>query len=113
MVDENVKPDGSLSQKLSRIGWALFFIWIGFTFLLNFGAGIGLLGVGVITLGIQYARKSANLPMEGFWVVVGVLFLLGGISGLLDIDLPLIPILLIIAGVVILLSIRKGGSSSG
>lgn len=97
----------SLSDKLSAIGWALFFIWVGVAYLLSPGSGIALLGIGVIILGIQFVRKSSDLPLEGFWVVVGLLFVLGSIWDTFEAEIPLIPILLIVAGVVILLSIMK------
>jgi hypothetical protein len=55
-----------LSHKLAVVGWSLFFIWIGIALLLKVDAGIGLLGIGIITLGMQTARKYYNLKLEGF-----------------------------------------------
>ncbi len=97
-----------LAQKLDAVGWGLFFIWIGIAFLADFGIGVGLLGVGIITLGEQAARKYFNLKLEGFWVIVGLCFVLGGLWELLAVELPLVPILLIVAGLVILVSIARG-----
>jgi ABC-type Mn2+/Zn2+ transport system permease subunit len=53
-------------------------------------------------------RKSFNHKLEIFWVIAGLLFVIGGIWGLLKIDVPLIPILIIIAGIVILTQVFKG-----
>ncbi|MFC1694280.1 hypothetical protein ACFL1R_12320 [Candidatus Latescibacterota bacterium] len=39
-----------LARKLDAAGWGLFFIWIGIALLSNVGWGIGLLGMGIITL---------------------------------------------------------------
>ena len=36
----------TLADKLSAVGWGLFFVWIGVAWLLNVGTGIGLLGSG-------------------------------------------------------------------
>jgi len=42
--------------------------------------------------------------LEGFWLVVGVLFLLGALWELFAVELPLVPIVLGLAGVVLVLS---------
>jgi hypothetical protein len=97
-----------LAVKLGAAGWGLFIIWIGVVFLASIEAWVALLGVGVITLGMQVIRKSVGLHLEGFWVVVGSLFVLGGIWDLLGTTVPLLPILLIVAGVALVLSIFKG-----
>jgi len=68
-----------LTRKLEAIGWGLFFIWMGIALLTDVGWGVGLLGVGIITLGCQAARRYYILKLEGFWVVVGLFFFLGGI----------------------------------
>lgn len=96
------------AKMLEVVGWGLFFIWIGISFLVKLHIGIGLLGVAVITLGTQMARKIYGLKLEGFWIIVGVLFLLGGIWELFTPTIPLVPILLIVAGVVLLGSILLG-----
>ncbi|KPL01172.1 MAG: hypothetical protein AMJ91_01045 [candidate division Zixibacteria bacterium SM23_73_3] len=97
-----------LGKKLDAVGWGLFFIWVGIAFLANLGYGVGLLGVGVITLGGQVARKCFNLRLEGFWVVVGLLFVLGGLWELFEPKVSLVPILLIVVGLVWLLSAIRG-----
>jgi hypothetical protein len=97
----------STAEKLSAAGWGLFFIWIGISFLAKFDVGVGLLGVGIITLAGQAARKFFNLKMEGFWIIVGVLFVLGGIWNLLKPTVELAPILIIAAGAALILSIFK------
>jgi len=81
--DQNTTEKASLAKKLDVTGWGLFFIWIGIAFLANFGFAIGLL-------------------------VVGLLFVLGGIWELLQITFSLVPILIIVAGVVMLISALWG-----
>lgn len=95
---------GTLTGKLDAAAWGVFFIWIGVVLLANLGWSVGLFGVGVITLGAQLARKYLGEELEGFWVLVGFLFLLGGIWELFSIRAGLVPILLIVAGALLLLS---------
>jgi len=94
----------NLEKKLDVTGWGLFFVWIGIAFIANFGFAAGLIGVGVITLAAQAARKYFNLKLEGFWVVVGLLFVVGGLGELFEIKYQLVPILIIVAGLVMLTS---------
>ena len=94
-------------KNLEAGGWGLFFIWVGISILAGFSFAIGLLGVGIITLGVQLVRKFYNLKLEGFWFVVGILFILGGIWELLKIEVQLVPIIIIVAGIVILISVFK------
>ncbi|UCE66189.1 MAG: hypothetical protein JSU85_15300 [Candidatus Zixiibacteriota bacterium] len=95
------------ANRLDTIGWALFFIWVGIAFLLDFGFGIGLVGIGVITLGVQIARTRHGLKTETFWIIIGILFILGGLWQLFEPDIPIIPILLIVAGLIVLLSVMR------
>lgn len=106
--DQAIAKNREIALKLGTMGWALFFIWIGVAFLLDFGIGIGLLGIGIITLGMQLLRGAYKLKIEGFWFVVGLLFALGGIWVLLEPSVPLVPILLIVCGLLLLLSIARG-----
>jgi hypothetical protein len=94
----------SVAEKLDAVGWGLFFLWMGVALLFDFRWGVTLVGIGIITLGEQLARFASNLKMQGFWVVVGVGFLLGGIWQAMDAELPLVPILLILAGLTVLLA---------
>ena len=89
------------TSQLDSMGWGLFFIWVGIAWLLGFNPGIGLLGVAVITLGLQAVRWWLKIEVEGFWILVGVAFAIGGVWKLLDIDRPLVPVLLITVGLLI------------
>ena len=73
----------------------LFFIWVGMSLLMDLSWGMGLIGVSAIVLLGQAARRSFGLRLEPFWVVVGVLFLFGGVWELNSIVVDLLPILLI------------------
>ncbi len=102
-----------LESKLAAAGWALFFIWMGIALFADVGWGAGLLGVGIITLGIQLLRKHLVGRMMGFWIVVGFFFVLGGAWELLTVQLSLMPIFCIGIGLLLLVSalMRKPGDS--
>lgn len=110
--DQMAENRRALNRKLEAAGWGLFFIWTGIAFLGDVGWGAGLLGVGILTLGIQAARKYFDLKLEGFWVAVGILFVMGGVWKLFNIQLGLLPILCIFAGSVLLVSMLVGGGES-
>jgi hypothetical protein len=93
---------------LDAAGWGLFFVWIGIALIADVGWGVGLLGVGIITLGAQAARNYFGLKLEGFWVVTGFLFVLGGVWELFNVPLDLMPILCIVAGVALFVSVLVG-----
>ena len=113
--DNRDKPDLAkverkhLEDKLSAVGWALFLIWVGVAYLLDIGTGLGVLGIGAITLGVQTARFMRGLGLETFWVIVGLLFLLGGIWVVLGIEpkFPLVPSAFIVFGLAVLWSVMK------
>ena len=90
------------ASKFEAAGWALFFIWVGIAWLTNVGLGIGLLGVAAITLAMQAIRKASGVPIEGFWVLVGLGFAVAGLWEWLDVKLPLAPLVLIAIGAALL-----------
>lgn len=97
-----------LDRKMDGLGWGLFFVWIGAVMLANLGAGAAMLGIGVITLGVQGARKIWGLKLESFWLVLGLVFTLAGLWSLMDTKLQVVPVLLIVAGLIILVSAFGG-----
>jgi hypothetical protein len=98
-----------VAHKLDAIGWGLFFIWVGVALIADLGWGPGLLGVGAITVSVQLARRYFGLEVEGLWVGVGLLLVLGGLWELLGLQASLVPIVLIVAGTLLLLSaVRRG-----
>ncbi len=97
-----------MERRLDALGWGLFFIWIGIAFLADVGWGWGLLGIGIIILGGQGTRTYSGLKLEGFGVVVGSLFFLGGIWELFNVKFDLTPIICIAAGVALLVSVLVG-----
>lgn len=100
-------PATAVNRRLDAVAWGLFFVWIGVALIANLSWGLGLLGVGAITLGTQLARRYFGLTIEGFWVAVGLLFLMGGVCELFGVQFSLVPILLIVAGLGLLLSAAR------
>ena len=103
-----------VAGRISAVSWGLFLIWLGVTFLLKLGPELGMLGVGVIILGAQAARKYFQLGLEIFWVAIGGLFVIGGFSHYTGIELPqdyLFPAILIIAGLALLFSMFRSKHS--
>ena len=90
------------TSKFDAAGWALFFIWVGVAWLADFGIAVGLLGVAAITLGMQGLRKVYGVPVEGFWILVGLGFSIAGLWQWIDVQKPFAPFLLIAIGVTLL-----------
>lgn len=92
-------------RQLSAISWGLLFIWVGVAALFGVGWGYGLLGVGVIILGTQLGHLMLGEGrVDWFSTIVGVMFVLGGVWALFGIQVSLVPILVIVAGVALMLS---------
>jgi len=108
VVEEPKKTEAQkFADKLSTVGWSLFLIWVGIALLMKLDSSIGLLGVGFITLLVQGARKCFNLKLEGFWIVIGLLFVIGSLWEIYKPNLPLVPVLLIVVGVALLVSVIR------
>ena len=91
------------SSRYDAAGWALFFIWVGVAWLVDLSLATGLLGVAVITLGMQGLRMIRGVPVEGFWVLVGLGFAVAGSWQWFDVGRPFAPVVLIGIGVALLL----------
>lgn len=92
-------------RQLSGIGWGLLFVWVGTAVLLNVGWGYGLIGVGVIIIGSQIAHHTVGeFRIDWFSTIVGLMLLFGGVWVLFGIQVSLVPILVIVAGIALVLS---------
>jgi len=91
-----------VEARLQAAGWGAFFLWVGIALWADFGWGVGLLGVGAITLAFQALRRHFDLALEGFWLVIGGLFVLGGAWELSGTAISIVPVLLVTAGVALL-----------
>jgi hypothetical protein len=100
------------TKKITAVGWGAFFVWLGFVLMVDAGTGAILVGVGVISLCVQVARKYAGLESDGFWMVVAILFVVVGVWELYQVQIPLMAILLIVIGVALILSALRGKGKS-
>lgn len=100
--------DESFARKLDGASWGLFMIWIGVAILLDVGWGWGLIGVAAIILGGAAIRWFKALPVQGFWVAVGLMLLACAIWEFFAVSWPLIPVLIIGFGVAVLLGAFRG-----
>ena len=94
-------PD-HMAKRLEAASWGVFFLWAGYALLAQVSIGVGLIGVGAIALLTQGVRRLFELPLEGFWVLVGLGFAIGGVWNVYAVGLPLAPVLLFGFGVVLL-----------
>ena len=95
-----------LNIRLDEIGWALFLIMIGILWLFpNMGipADAWLVGAGLIMLGVNFARYFFGIKMSGFTVFLGVLALVAGFGGVLNLSFPSFAALFIILGITLLM----------
>ncbi len=103
MTHTHHATEDSLGKRLETLGWGLVFIWLGSTFLAGFAGPMVLLGLGVIALAVQAARYVNHLPAEGFWLLVGAIFVVTGLWGIFGtVQALLVPIALIAAGVILI-----------
>jgi hypothetical protein len=104
--DQKVENTQALAKKLDAAGWGAFFIWTGIAFLTNVSWGVGLIGVGVIVLAGIAAQRYFSLPMSWFWLMMGLIFVVWGVSEVLKIELGgiLWPIVSVVVGLGILIT---------
>ena len=97
----------ALNRKYETIAWGAFFIWLGVTNLFRgLPDGVGAVGIGILLLGLNFARYVSKIPTSGLTIFLGALALVLGLFDLartvlrLEIELPFFPLLLIAIGVV-------------
>jgi hypothetical protein len=104
-----VEETRALNRRYSLVGWGALFVWIGAVAFLpgeRVPFGLGLLGIGVILLGINLARRAIHaLPVNGTDITLGTIALALGVAELVR-SLVVIPIGLIAIGLVLL--VRSG-----
>ena len=91
----------SLDKRLDAIGWGLFLIMIGGFWLAPDGSvpeGTWLIGTGIIILALMGIRALYGIKLNRFWLVLGFLALAFGVSSVYGINIPVLPILIILIG---------------
>lgn len=87
------------SSPFGVVAWSLFFIWVGFAWLMSISLGWVLLGIGILLLAMQGAHHVSKVKVDGFWILVGAAFLVGAALEFLGVEMPLLPVMLIAAGI--------------
>jgi hypothetical protein len=89
-----------------RVGWGLFLVMLGAVDLIpGTPSGSWLLGAGVILIAICAWRLQRRLKLSWFTLGLGVLTLSEGAAELHGVELPLLPIVLIVIGVRVLVGV--------
>ena len=92
----------ALVGKINGIGLAAFLVMIGVLWILPKGTlpeTTSLIGLGLILMGTSIVRYLNGLGLCHCSVVFGAVLLLMGVCGLYGVELPVIPILLIMLGI--------------
>lgn len=95
-----------LDRRLDSVGWGLFLIMIGCLWLIPEGKvphGTWLIGTGLIIVGLSAVRYFNRIRVSGFWFALGIIALALGISDVFGLNIPVLPILIIIVGLNILI----------
>jgi len=66
--------------------------------------GTWLLGAGLIMLGLNAARYRRSIPVSGFTLVLGAVATVLGIGTFAGVDVPVVPLILILVGAHLILS---------
>lgn len=93
------------SRMIARAVWGVLLIWTGAVVLLSWGWGVGLVGAGVVLLAAQAWRSLLGLKVDGLGLTAGALFVLCGLATLFRAAIDFFPIVCIVAGVALLVSI--------
>ena len=91
-----------MDQRIDRIGWGLFFILIGGLWIVpeeSVPEGTWLTAIGVLLLAVNAWRLASGLPLHLWTSIAGTFALLAGIGLFSGLDLPVLAIALILAGV--------------
>jgi len=90
-----------VNKTIENIAWGLFLVMIGGLWLAPEGIvpeGTWLIGVGLIMIGLNVARHFNGIKTSTFTLFLGTFALVIGLADFAGVDLPLLPILLIIIG---------------
>ena len=97
-----------LDRKINARSGGALLMWIGLALLVQAGWGVGLMGVGVILLVEQGVRRHLAVDFAWFWVGAGVVALGVGTAIASGLHGALVPLLLIIAGGLVVGSSFRG-----
>ncbi len=108
-VSQGARNDeqGLVKQRIEAVGWGLLLVLTGGVLLMpnqHLAEVAWLIGVGLVLLGANAVRYLNGMRMQTANFVLGSVALAGGVAATFGVDLPLIPILLILFGASLLVS---------
>ncbi len=108
-----IVPDRDhLPGRFGAIAWGLLLLWVSVAIATSVGSGVGLVGAGVIVLGAEVARKwILKLSAETMMVVVGIVFIAGGIVKLVVDQVDPLPVTCLVAGAAVILGMFRSKPS--
>jgi len=102
----NVDPEkAALNKRLEGMAWGAFLVMLGgFMFVPDeiIKGGWWSIGVGLIFLGLNAARYFNGLRMSGFTTFLGIISVVGGVLGLVGLDVNGAVLLIVLGGYLIL-----------
>jgi len=102
----NVDPEkAALNKRLEGMAWGAFLVMLGgFMFVPEeiIKGGWWSIGVGLIFLGLNVARYFNGLRMSGFTTFLGIISVVGGVLGLVGLDVNGAVLLIVLGGYLIL-----------
>ncbi len=103
---------------LGTLAWgALFILWGITEMFTTLPKGTGAVGIGIILVGLNLARRWQGQPISGFSTTIGILALLLGALQLvspylhLSFELPVFAILVMALGVIVLSGALRGNKN--
>ena len=92
-------------ESLNSIGWGLFLILLGISWIFPvlFPEGILYIGIGVILLLIGFFKHSRGFKVKTFPIFLGIAAILLGIGEYFEKEIPLLSLILIFWGVSIII----------
>ena len=110
-VPQETEDRRALNKRLETICWGIFLVMLG---ILAIGPktvakdSLGSIGIGLILLGLNAARYYFKIKMSTGTIILGIIALASGLGDLLGVELPVIEILLIAAGINIIYKVIVG-----
>lgn len=95
-------------RRLDAAGWGLLLVITGVALLLpdqHLAEIFWLIGVGIVLLAANLVRHLNGMAMSTTNFVLGAVALAGGVAAIFGIDLPLLPIVLILFGASLLIGL--------
>lgn len=105
-------------KRFDEIAWALILIMTGALWLAPramFPDGTWLAGAGLVLLGLQAARRLSGVRTSGLGILIGLLALAAGAGRIVGLEVPVIPVLLVILGLGLVIggAARKDKTAGG